>query len=285
MEAAWGILRVLATNVMVAMRTITIERGYDPRAFTLLPFGGMGPAIGGLIARELGIARILIPRDPGAFSAYGMLVTDVRQEKSLTRVLRLEEASPAQLETIFVQLEEAAVQDLLAERFARERIVTRRQAGMRYRGQSYEVPVEVPPLSGAHSVADLIGRFHAAHQRRYGHMAQREAVEIVNFQAIAIGLIPKPAAKKFAGAARRPASARGKRQVYFSGSEHWDVPVWHRNDLLPGMFVEGPAVVEEKTSTIVLYPGQHAQVDEYSNLAVKVADNMNHEHCTDIANA
>ena len=78
-EAAWGILRVLATNVMVAMRTITVERGYDPREFTLVPFGGMGPTIAGLIAAELGISRILIPRDPGTFSAYGMLVTDVHQ--------------------------------------------------------------------------------------------------------------------------------------------------------------------------------------------------------------
>ena len=85
-EAAWGILRVLATNVMVAMRTITVERGYDPREFTLVPFGGMGPTIAGLIAAELGIGRILIPRDPGTFSAYGMLVTDVHQERSLTRI-------------------------------------------------------------------------------------------------------------------------------------------------------------------------------------------------------
>ena len=93
-EAAWGILRVLATNVMVAMRTITVERGYDPREFTLLPFGGMGPAIAGIIAAELGIARILIPRDPGTFSAYGMLVTDVQQHKTLTHILPLDEATP-----------------------------------------------------------------------------------------------------------------------------------------------------------------------------------------------
>ena len=85
-EAAWGILRVLATNVMVAMRTITVERGYDPREFTLVPFGGMGPTIAGRIAAELGIGRILIPRDPGAFSAHGMLVTDVHQQRSLTRI-------------------------------------------------------------------------------------------------------------------------------------------------------------------------------------------------------
>jgi N-methylhydantoinase A len=269
-QAAWGILRVLATNVMVAMRTITVERGYDPREFTLLPFGGMGPAIAALIAAELGIARILVPRDPGAFSAHGMLVTDVRQEKSLTRLTTMDDADPAQLESIFAELEEAAVHDLLQERFARERIVTRRQAGMRYRGQSYEVPVEVPALAGSQALSDLIARFHAAHQRRYGHMAEAEAVEIVNFQATAIGLIPKPMPKKSDGSTRVP-TPRTRRQVYFSAAEACDVPVWHRGDLSPGMRVDGPAVIEEKTSTIVLYPGQRAQVDEYLNIEAEVA--------------
>ena len=109
-EAAWGILRVLATNVMVAMRTLTIERGYDPREFTLLPFGGIGPTVAGLIAAELGIARVLIPRDPGAFSAHGMLVTDVQQEKSLTRITPMDETSAADIEALFAKLEESAVQ-------------------------------------------------------------------------------------------------------------------------------------------------------------------------------
>src|SRR5262249_39551229 len=198
-QAAWGILRVLATNVMVAMRTITIERGYDPREFTLLPFGGMGPAIAGLIAAELGIARILIPRDPGAFSAHGMLVADVRQEKSVTRVTAMDDADPARLESTFAELEEAAVHDLWQEHFARERVVTRRQAGMRYRGQSYEVSVDVPELAGRQPLADLIARFHAAHRRPYGHMAEAEAGAIVHFQATAIGLAPKPTPTQIAG--------------------------------------------------------------------------------------
>jgi N-methylhydantoinase A len=269
-EAAWGIVRVLATNVMVAMRTITVERGHDPREFTLLPFGGMGPAIAGFVAAELGIARILIPRDPGTFSAHGMLVTDVHQEKSLTRVTPIGEATPAQLDAIFAELEARALQDLLAEGFARERLATRRHAGMRYRGQSYEVPVEVPSLAGPQALADLTRRFHAAHARRYGHMAQAEAVEIVNFQVTAIGLIPKPALKRFDAPARTQASPRETRRAHFNATEGCDVPVWRRSDLSPGMRVEGPAVIEEKTSTIVLYPGQRAKVDEYLNIEVEL---------------
>jgi len=274
-EAAWGILRVLATNVMVAMRTITVERGYDPREFTLLPFGGMGPAIAGLVAAELGIARILIPRDPGTFSANGMLVTDVQQEKSLTRITPVEEAAPARLEAVFAELEACALQDLLAERFARECLTTRRYAGMRYQGQSYEVPVEIGNLAAPQALANLIERFHATHRRRYGHMAQAEAVEIVNFQVTAIASIAKPRPKKFDAPARAQAGPRGTRRAYFNAGKPCEAPVWHRGDLPPGMRIEGPAIIEEKTSTTVLYPGQRAQVDEYLNIEVELPVGQN----------
>ncbi len=266
-EAAWGILRVLATNVMVSMRTITVERGYDPREFTLVPFGGMGPTIAGLIAAELGIGRILVPRDPGTFSAYGMLVTDVHQERSLTRITPLEGASAAELDAVFAALETAALDDLLQEQFPRERLETRRHAGMRYRGQSYEVGVPVEALRGPEDVAQLVRRFHDAHQRRYGHMAQAEAVEIVNFQVTAVGLIPKPAPKRFSSAGRVSAPY-ATRRAYFDAGDAGDLEVWRRDALVPGMQITGPAVIEEKTSTLVLYPRQRAVVDPYLNIEV-----------------
>jgi N-methylhydantoinase A len=269
-EAAWGILRVLTTNVMVAMRTITVERGYDPRDFTLVPFGGMGPAIAGRIAAETGIARILIPRDPGTFSAYGLLVTDVRHERSLTRVTAMNETSAAELEAVFAGLEAKALQELVDERFAPKHLITRRQAAMRYRGQSYEVSVDLATLAQAAHIEDLIARFHAAHQRRYGHMAQAEAVEIVNFQVTAIGTMPRPRRQKLARIGDAQANPRAKRRAYFSGTDSSDVPVWRREDLPSGMRMQGPAIIEEKTSTIVLYPGQTAEVDEYLNIEVAV---------------
>ena len=117
-EAAWGVLTVLATNVTMAMRTITIERGYDPREFTLVAFGGMGPTIAGRFIGELGIGRILVPRDPGTFSAFGMLVTDVHQSRSLTRITRLDAAKPAELEKTFAEMEQAGLAELLQEKFA-----------------------------------------------------------------------------------------------------------------------------------------------------------------------
>jgi N-methylhydantoinase A len=268
-EAAFGILRVLTTNITVAMRTITVERGYDPREFTLVPFGGMGPTIAAMVAAELGIGRILIPRDPGTFSAHGMLVTDVHQARSLTRITPVDGATAAGLDAIFTELESAAIEDLTQEQFARESLQTRRHAGMRYRGQSYEVTVPVPRLREPGDIADLVRRFHEAHQRRYGHMAAAEAVEIVNFQATAVGLIPKPVVKRFEKADMQGAPPQ-IRPVYFNASEAAETPVYRRSTLQPGTAIEGPAVIEEKTSTIVLYPSQRAVVDAYLNIEVDV---------------
>jgi N-methylhydantoinase A len=268
-EAAWGILRVLATNVMVAMRTITVERGYDPREFTLVPFGGMGPTIAGLIAAELGNARILIPPDPGTFSAHGMLVTDVHQTRSLTRITPVDGSTAGELDAVFADIERQALDELMQEQFPRERLQTLRNAGMRYRGQSYEVAVPVTHLRTADDLADLVRRFHDAHQRRYGHMAQAEAVEIVNFQVTAVGLIPKPAIEQLA---RTDAAAKphDMRRAYFSTDDAREVPVFRRDTLQPGTRIEGPAIIEEKTSTTVLYPGQRAEVDVYLNIEVEL---------------
>jgi N-methylhydantoinase A len=271
-EAAWGILTVLATNVTMAMRTITIERGYDPREFTLIAFGGMGPTIAGRIIAELGIGRILVPRDPGTFSAFGMLVTDVHQTRSFTRITRLDAATPAELEKTFAGMEEAALSELLQERFPRDRLTTLRSAGMRYRGQSYEVSVPVSGLQSDADVAALANRFHEAHRRRYGHMAKSEAVEIVNFQVTAVGRIPKPQLREIATPAQtRPPAPQEMRAAFFSAGDAIRVPVFRRSALTTGTLVEGPAVIEEKTSTVVIYPGQRGRIDRYLNIEIEPA--------------
>ncbi len=269
-EAAWGILTVLAANVTMAMRTITIERGYDPREFTLIAFGGMGPTIAGRIIAELGIARILVPRDPGTFSAFGMLVTDVHQTRSSTRLTRLDAATPAELEKTFAAMEAAGLAELMQENFSRERLHTLRSAGMRYRGQSYEVSVPIGRLKNEADLAALGQSFHEAHRRRYGHMAYSESIEIVNFQVTTVGEIPKPQIHEMAASDRVQASAPyEKRAAYFGAAGVTKVPVFRRSALTPGAVLEGPAIVEEKTSTIVLYTSQRARVDGYLNLEIE----------------
>ncbi len=268
-EAAWGVLTVLVTNCVTAMRTITVERGYDPREFTLVPFGGMGPTIAARIAAELDIGRILVPRDPGTFSAWGMLVTDVHQERSLTRITLLEETEPAALEAIFHEMEDAAVDDLLREQFPRQAISTLRHAAMRYRGQSYEVSVPAPRIASTVDVRSLVDNFHAVHERRYGHKAVDERVEIVNFKITAVGAIPKP---RLPPSRLEPAAIPAPvetRTAFFGEAGSRPTPVFRRSQLAPGLSLVGPAVIEEKTSTVVLYPGQRARVDEWSNLEIE----------------
>lgn len=267
MDAAWGILSVLTTNVIMAMRTITIERGYDPREFTLVPFGGMGPSIAGRIIGELGIARILVPRDPGAFSAFGMLVTDVRRTRRVTRITRLDSAKPAELEATFAAMEETALAELLQENLPRHRLSALRSADMRYRGQSYEVSVPVFALQTEADIAALAKRFHDAHRRRYGHMAESEAVEIVNFQVTAVGEIPKPQLQEVAPTGQAP-TPDATRAAYFSPDDAIQVPVFRRSTLAAGAAIVGPAIIEEQTSTVVLYPGQSAHIDGYFNIEI-----------------
>jgi N-methylhydantoinase A len=131
------------------------------------------------------------------------------------------------------------------------------------------VSVPVPRLREPGDVTDLVRRFHDAHRRRYGHMAEAEAVEIVNFQVTAIGLIPKPVMKTFSKT-DAPAAPLESRPVYFNADEARDTPVFHRSVLQPGTAIAGPAVIEEKTSTTVLYPGQRAVVDGYLNIEVEI---------------
>jgi N-methylhydantoinase A len=268
-EAAWGVLTVLATNVTMAMRTITIERGYDPREFTLVAFGGMGPTIAGRFIGELGIGRILVPCDPGTFSAFGMLVTDVHQTRSLTRITRLDAAKPAELEKTFAEMEQAGLAELLQEKFAREQLTTLRTAGMRYRGQSYEVNVPVSALQTDDDLSALIKRFHEGHRRRYGHMAVSEGVEMVNFQVTAVGKIPKPQFQTIAPQQTQPPAPFETRAAYFGTAGTADVKVFRRSALTPGATIDGPAIIEEKTSTIVIYPGQRARIDGYLNIEIE----------------
>ncbi len=269
-EAAQGILAVLVSNCVIAMRTITVERGYDPREFTLIPFGGMGPTIATRIAAELGIGRILVPRDPGTFSAWGMLVTDVHQDRSLTRLTRLDATTPPEIDALFRPMEQEVAADLASENIPAGRITTLRTAGMRYRGQSYEVAVDVPDMTSATGLAILAQRFHDAHQRRYGHMADGEAVEIVNFKVTGVGMIPKPALAELPpGPSVLPPPVE-RRQAWLNRATAVEIPVWRRRQLGPGMHIEGPAVIEEQTSTTVLYPGQNATVDRYGNIAITI---------------
>ncbi|MGV6874721.1 hydantoinase/oxoprolinase family protein [Pseudochelatococcus sp. B33] len=267
-DAAWGVLTVLANNCVTAMRTITIERGYDPREFTLIPFGGMGPTIAGKIAKDLGVGRLLVPCDPGTFSAWGMLVTDVHQELSQTKLIPLDNAQPEEIEAVFATMEERIIDDLERERFTRDHLRTLRSAGLRYRGQSYEVTVPIGRITTEDDLAGIARRFHDAHQRRYGHMAEGETIDIVTFKVTGVGEIAKPSLTPVTTRSDGPPVPLSVRSAYFGEHGALEAAVYRRTDLHPGARLNGPAILEERTSTVVLYPGQQATVDEYLNLEI-----------------
>ena len=255
------------------MRTITVERGYDPREFTLVAFGGMGPTIAGLVAAELGIGRILVPRDPGTFSAWGMLVTDVQQENSLTRITPLEATTPGRTRGGLSRASRTApAPNSSREGFAPRDIAMLRHAGMRYRGQSYEVSVAVPPSGGGRTSRR---RWRAASTRRItaatATWPKGEPVEIVNFaRDRRRARSPSRALRSLRARSRRATAAGTCARGPFRRRGRRSVPVYRRADLAPGMRIAGPAIIEEQTSTTVLHPGQNAAIDGYLDIEIEV---------------
>jgi N-methylhydantoinase A len=273
-EFAAGIVRVAEAEMEKAIRLISVERGHDPREFTLVCFGGAGPLHACSLARALGIPRVLVPAMPGALSALGILMSDVVRDYSRTVMIGLpverRASRPSEdvedristdvlLEPHFADLEAKATAEFREQ--GRAGLVTR-SADLRYAGQGYELNVG----TGPHMLAD----FHAAHRKRYGHADESRSVEVVNVRvrmvsaSDAIELPRKP----LAGPSSTHAILKQKR-VMFDG--HWlDSPVLQRDLLSPGNRFQGPAIVHEYSATTVVLPGCKAQVDEYSNMVIEV---------------
>jgi N-methylhydantoinase A len=270
-----AIVRIAVTRMVGAIKEISIAKGHDPRDFVLAAYGGAGPMHAAFIAEELEMARVIVPPTPGNFSAFGSLISDVRRDYVRTRLTPTRDADFADVERTFASLEDGARRQLAAEGIAPERISMVRALGMRYVGQSWELPVRVP--AGTDSLATLERAFHAAHERRYGH-ATAGAAEIVNFRLTAVGAVPKPPPRRLpyeprdAPASRSesygPPDARATRLVHFGG-EPLAVPVHERSRLPEGAAVTGPAIVEEMGATTVIPPGWTATVGEWGELMLQ----------------
>ncbi len=274
-EAAMAIVRVQVANMVSGIRAVSVEHGHDPREFVLLPFGGAGALYAGLVAEEMGIARILAPVHPGVLSALGMLMTDVKYTQVVTRVLAAREVEGDLLARIYRDLEGRVSENLSAEGIPPARALLTRSCDMRYHGQAYEVNVPVGGAAGAMDVEALVTQFHDEHRRSYGHAAPQEPVELVNFRVTGLGQIPKAALRPRPGHADgRPPVPKGFREAYFGSAEGWHgCPVFERDALPVGVALFGPALVEEPGATVVLYPGHEATLDELGNLRIAVPRN------------
>lgn len=255
-ELASGIVRVANASMCQGIRVVSVERGHDPRDFALLAFGGAGPLHACELAAELSIPRVLIPVYPGVFSALGMVVADIKHEFVLTRRMDPEEDT----EPVFRLLENKAKTALESEGVSPQTMVLERYIDVRYIGQSYEI--RVPACNAC--VA-----FHEAHNTLYGYADPSSPVEFVNFRVVGIGKQEKITLKKIAQT-ENPPPVKEERPVYFT--EFIQTPVYERKTLRYGDCLQGPAIIEEMESTLLIPPGWSLRVDEFGNCMVEAVE-------------
>ena len=271
-DAALGILTIANFNMSLAVRAVSVEKGYDPRDCVLVPSGGGGALHAVAIARELAVPRVIIPAMPAHFSAFGMLVADLKHDYVQTFVRELTETTGAELANAFADLEKSATEILTEEGARRQQIVLRRFLDMRYRGQEYTLPV--PLMEDLRAVTDfgaIRARFDQLHQEHYGHSAPKEPVMMVNLRLSAIGRFESrlPLASSHR---EEDKGERGKRPVIFdSGQQPVMSPIFLRDGFKAGDRLVGPAVIEEVGATILLYPGDKMEANEFGHLVIDVA--------------
>lgn len=276
-KAAEGIIAVVNAGMARAIRLISVQRGYDPREFTLLAFGGAGPLHAAQLAREIGIPHVLVPRYPGVNSAMGILFADVRRDYVSVAVTPWEQVQVEDLMNILTDLEYRGRQDLAGEGFEPEGVVINRYIDLRYSGQSYEITLPAP--GGRLSPGDLklLERsFHLTHRKEYGFSREGAPLEMVALRLSAEAKPPGSRQLTNLSLTRGRDSAAGiiktqpvYRKVIFDGVPH-KTAVYQRNLLPSGTELNGPAVVEQSDSTTLIWPGMKARVDSKLNMIITV---------------
>ena len=268
-DTALGMVRVVNAAMDRAIRAVSMEQGYDPRRFTLAPFGGAGPMHACELARELGIPRVLIPTHPGILSALGVAIADLVKDYSRTVMLRGDDISRPRLEEEYHGMEGLAREELRREGLPADRMGVRRFLDVRYVGQSFELTVDYPEASRRDALAKSVGdRFYRAHLQRFGYADRREPVEVVSLRIKLELATAKPqVAAQPPGEADPSGALFRETGVVFAGGPA-ATPVYRREKLGPGAVVTGPALLVQTDTTIVVPPGWAGPVDGYGNLVL-----------------
>jgi N-methylhydantoinase A len=270
--AADGMLRIAATAMSYAVKGVTTERGLDAGDFALVAYGGAGPLHATQVARELGIRKVVVPRAPGLFSAFGMLFSDLRYDFVRTWVSPLDAASFDQIEKIYGEMERQGRAAIADTSMAAQEVTVRRAADMRYVGQEHAVTVDLPlELFKQQDRAGIKTCFDDMHNLRYGTSAPAEKAQIVSLRSTITGVVAKPPIDAIkAGAAEPPKDAfTGSRKAFFDDG-FVETPTYKRDALLAGNRIAGPALIEEHASTTVLFPRDSVEVDSLGNLVIAV---------------
>lgn len=270
-EAAMSILRVAEANMYNALKLISVRRGYDPRDFTMVAFGGGGPMHCAYLAKELNIRKVIVPIAAPVFSAWGMLMTDVRHDYIQTNIRRMNEVSAEELNDMWEGLLSQAQEQFEKEDIPKENIVCNYIADMRYMGQEHTVKVNVPPIPWSEETKEeIIQRFHDTHEHFYTFRLTDTPTEIVNLHLVAYGRLTKPELAKIPPQEGPVEDAKKEiRKVYFAEDGWMDTPVYLREKLGRGAVLDGPVIVEEAAASAVAAKGQRITVDDYGNLIIE----------------
>jgi N-methylhydantoinase A len=266
-EAAMGVIRVADSSMVNALKLVSVRRGYDPRDFVLVAFGGGGAMHAGALIRELRVKKAIIPTNPAVFSAWGMLAADLRQDFVRTSVRPEDQVDPLELTSLFAEMEAEAMVLMREQSIAQERIAFQRFADMRYSGQEHTVKV---PITGGpieeRNIAEIKESFHRLHEQAYSFRLD-SPIELVNYHLTALGAVEKPQVKRIDARGLALGKAeKARRRVNFDELGFHECPVYER-DLLPvGEDMRGPLVIEEPASTTVVFPDQSVSRDEHGFL-------------------
>lgn len=277
-QTALGILRVVTANMARAIRVVSVQRGYDPRDYALVPFGGAGPLHASRLARELGMTTVVVPETPGAQSALGLLMTEIKSDFMRSQIVPVAPETAERIEAVFAELGAEAdawfAEEGIAE--ADRRLV--RRVELRYSGQNFELSVPLPEGTadglGAADLAAVLEEFHRAHERMYGYRADDAPVEAVTFRVQGIGEVPRVETRRAErGDGDVERAAKGTRDVFLDEQRGFTpVTVYDRALLRAGDELAGPAIVEQMDTTTVLLPGDACRVDDWGNLVLRIGE-------------
>ena len=268
-KAAKAIISVANANMADAVRLISIARGYDPRDFALVAFGGAGPLHGVALAKELAIPTVIVPPNPGTTSAMGCLLVDIRHDVSQSYITAADDVNASSLDQEYKKMEKEALARLEHEGVARKNMILQRSVDMMYRGQWRTLSVNVPKQ--LKSMKSVIQFFHQEHEREYNFRRDETPVDLFRISLSAVGLTPKAKLAK-----HKPRSSSGDpesyRKVWFDEKDGAiRTPVYKRDLLRSGTKIKGPAVISQLDSTTVIPPGEVAKVDQHLNLVIKIS--------------
>ena len=277
-EASAGIIKLVNAAMAKILRIVSVERGHDPRNFVAMCFGGAGPMHACALAEELEITKIVVPLNPGLFSAYGLLAADFRNNSVKAFMKLIDDVDVRKVEAVFQKLKLQGAKLLNKQRVTRGNMHFIRQMDLRYYGQSYELTISTYKPFTEKALRKTVESFHKKHEAIYGYAVEKERVELVNIKVIAVGLVKKPRLKEKPLNQEKPEKDAiiAQRKVFFEqDNEYVKTSIYKRVRLKAGNVISGPAVIEQYDATTVVYPDWIASVDRFGNIVLSMKNGGN----------